>query len=123
MAREILSKRNFFDFESPDSAISRFPMTLNLNLFLQIIVITFVSLLTDKTKTNKSDFFKTALEYFIESVKEPFSKFFKSEGERIEILIMVGYGDKLRTHEETCKLFNQEHPIARSTVSKLVALD
>jgi hypothetical protein len=28
MAREILSKRNFFDFESPDSAISGFPMTL-----------------------------------------------------------------------------------------------
>ncbi|CAH1382660.1 unnamed protein product [Tenebrio molitor] len=28
MAREILSKRNFFDFESPDSAISPFPMTL-----------------------------------------------------------------------------------------------
>jgi hypothetical protein len=28
MIREILSKRNFFDFESPDSAISRFPMTL-----------------------------------------------------------------------------------------------
>jgi hypothetical protein len=25
MAREILSKRNFFDFESPDSAISLFP--------------------------------------------------------------------------------------------------
>jgi hypothetical protein len=24
MAREILSKRNFFDFESPDSAINRF---------------------------------------------------------------------------------------------------
>jgi hypothetical protein len=24
----VLSKRNFFDFESPDSAISRFPMTL-----------------------------------------------------------------------------------------------
>jgi hypothetical protein len=47
----------------------------NLNLFLQIIVI----VLTDKTKTNKSDFFKTAIEYFIESVKEPFSKFFKSE--------------------------------------------
>jgi hypothetical protein len=28
MAREILSKSNFFDFESPDSAISQFPMTL-----------------------------------------------------------------------------------------------
>jgi hypothetical protein len=28
VAREILSKRNFFDFESPDSAISRSPMTL-----------------------------------------------------------------------------------------------
>jgi hypothetical protein len=28
IAREILSKKNVFDFESPDSAISRFPMTL-----------------------------------------------------------------------------------------------
>jgi hypothetical protein len=28
MAREILSKGNFLDFESPDSAISRSPMTL-----------------------------------------------------------------------------------------------
>jgi hypothetical protein len=28
MAREILSKRNFLDFQSPDSAISRSPMTL-----------------------------------------------------------------------------------------------
>jgi hypothetical protein len=32
-----------------------------------------------------------------------------TERERIEILIMVGYGDKLRTHEETCELFYQEH--------------
>jgi hypothetical protein len=37
--------------------------------------------------------------------------------------VEVGYGDKLRTHEETCELFNQEHPIGRSTVSKLVALE
>jgi hypothetical protein len=29
---EILSKRNFFDFESPDSAISRFPMTLTKSM-------------------------------------------------------------------------------------------
>jgi hypothetical protein len=28
MAKEILSKRNFLDFESPDFAISRSPMTL-----------------------------------------------------------------------------------------------
>jgi hypothetical protein len=28
MVREILSKSNFFDFELPDSAISRFPMIL-----------------------------------------------------------------------------------------------
>jgi hypothetical protein len=28
MAREILSKRNFFDFEWPDSATSRFSMIL-----------------------------------------------------------------------------------------------
>lgn len=48
-----------------------------------------------------------------------------TERERIEILMMVGYGDRLRTHDEACVLFNQEHPdrqpIARSTVSKLVA--
>jgi transposase len=48
-----------------------------------------------------------------------------SESERIEILMMVGYGDRLRSHQETCELFNQEHanrpPIARSTVSKIVA--
>lgn len=48
-----------------------------------------------------------------------------TERERIEILIMVGYGDRIRTHEEACELFNQEHldrpPIVRSTVSKLVA--
>jgi hypothetical protein len=38
MAREILSKRNFLDFESPDSAISRSPMTLmnNYLIFPQI---------------------------------------------------------------------------------------
>jgi hypothetical protein len=38
---------------------------------------------------------------------------------------MVGYGDKLRTYEETCELFNQEYPdrppIATFTVGKLVA--
>jgi hypothetical protein len=28
MAREILSKRKFFEFESPDSTISQFPMAL-----------------------------------------------------------------------------------------------
>ena len=48
-----------------------------------------------------------------------------SESERIEILMMVGYGDRLRSHQETCELFNQEHanrpPIARSTVSRIVA--
>jgi hypothetical protein len=32
MAREILSKRNFFDFESSDSAISRVPMTLTKSM-------------------------------------------------------------------------------------------
>lgn len=48
-----------------------------------------------------------------------------TEKERIEILMMVGYGDKLRSHEEACALFNEVHferaPIARSTVSKIVA--
>lgn len=48
-----------------------------------------------------------------------------SERERIEVLMMIGYGDRLRTHAEACELFNQEHPdrlpITRSTVSKLFA--
>lgn len=48
-----------------------------------------------------------------------------TERERIEILMMVGYGDRLRSHQEACDLFNQHHPdrppIARSTVSKVVA--
>ena len=38
---------------------------------------------------------------------------------------MVGYGDRLRSHEEVCALFNEVHferpPIARSTVSRIVA--
>jgi hypothetical protein len=33
MARDILSKRNFLDFESPDSAISRSPMTLIIIIY------------------------------------------------------------------------------------------
>lgn len=48
-----------------------------------------------------------------------------SESDRIDILIMVGYGDKLRSHEEACALFNAVHnerpPISRSTVSRVVA--
>lgn len=43
--------------------------------------------------------------------------------ERIEILMMIGYGDRRRTHEEACALFNAEHPnrepITRSTVTKM----
>ncbi|MBZ5796693.1 DUF4817 domain-containing protein, partial [Burkholderia contaminans] len=47
-----------------------------------------------------------------------------SETERIEILMMVGYGDRQRSHEAVCHLFNTVHPernpIAQSTVSRLV---
>ena len=39
--------------------------------------------------------------------------------------MMVGYVDRLRSHEELCGLFNEVHferpPIARSTVSRIVA--
>ena len=45
-----------------------------------------------------------------------------TEKERIEILIIVGYGDKIRSHEEACALFNKTHfervPICRTTVSR-----
>lgn len=46
-----------------------------------------------------------------------------SERERIEILIMVGYGDRSRRQEEVCQLFNDKYPernpITQSTVSKI----
>lgn len=47
-----------------------------------------------------------------------------SEEDRIEILKMVGYGDRTRTTVEVCALFNgthQDRPIVRSTVSKIIS--
>lgn len=44
-----------------------------------------------------------------------------SERERIEILMMIGFGDRRRTHQEVCDLFNDNHPnrqISRSLVTK-----
>ena len=45
-----------------------------------------------------------------------------SEKERIEVLMMIGFGDIVRTQQEVCSLFNASHPdrppITRSTVSK-----
>ncbi|KAJ8921281.1 hypothetical protein NQ315_013754 [Exocentrus adspersus] len=40
-----------------------------------------------------------------------------SERERFEILMIVGYGDRIRSHEEACDLFNQEHP-ERAPISR-----
>lgn len=45
-----------------------------------------------------------------------------TEKQRIEILMMVGYGDRIRTQAEVCELFNDkypERPITRSVVSKI----
>ena len=46
-----------------------------------------------------------------------------SEKERIEVLMMTGFGDRVRTQQEVCNLFNASHPdrppITRSTVSKI----
>lgn len=45
------------------------------------------------------------------------------ERERIEVLMMIGFGDRVRSQEEVCNLFNENHPdrppITRSTVSKI----
>lgn len=45
------------------------------------------------------------------------------EKERIEVLMMIGFGDRVRSQEEVCNLFNENHPdrpaITRSTVSKI----
>lgn len=47
-----------------------------------------------------------------------------SEIERIEILMMFGWGDRRRHLDEVCELFNNTHPerqaITKSTVSKIV---
>lgn len=45
-----------------------------------------------------------------------------SERLRIEILILLGYGERKRTQAEVCELFNNLHPeynISQSTVSKI----
>lgn len=46
-----------------------------------------------------------------------------TEKERIEILMMIGYGDRMRTHEEVVVLFNETHPnrpsISQSMVSRI----
>lgn len=45
-----------------------------------------------------------------------------SEKDRITILMMIGYGDRVRTHEDVHNLFNATHPehqISRSTVSRI----
>lgn len=46
-----------------------------------------------------------------------------TETERIEILMMIGYGERRRTHDEVCALFNAERPnrenITRTTVTKI----
>lgn len=45
-----------------------------------------------------------------------------NETQRIEILILIGCGDKTRSQEEVCNLFRTkypERPITRSTVSKI----
>lgn len=45
-----------------------------------------------------------------------------TERERIEILMMIGFGDRVRTHQEVCALFNNlyqdRQPISRAVVGK-----
>lgn len=47
-----------------------------------------------------------------------------TEKERIEILMILGYGDRRRTFEEVCRIFNQQYPnrspIVKSTVCKIL---
>lgn len=46
-----------------------------------------------------------------------------TETQRIELLIMIGCGDKTRTQKEVCELFNNKYPnrvpVSQSTVSKI----
>ncbi|KAJ8961850.1 hypothetical protein NQ318_021467, partial [Aromia moschata] len=46
-----------------------------------------------------------------------------SQLDRIEILMMIGVGDKMRTQQEVCRLFHEMHPdrepVSQSTVSRI----
>lgn len=45
-----------------------------------------------------------------------------SEGQRIEVLILLGCGDRMRSQSEVCTLFNAKYPedhISQATVSKI----
>jgi Transposase. len=45
-----------------------------------------------------------------------------NETQRIDVLIMIGCGDRIRTQNEVCEMFNLKYPdtqITRSTVSKI----
>ena len=46
-----------------------------------------------------------------------------TEKQRIEVLMMMGYGDRVRIQQEVCELFNQKYPnrppISQATVSKI----
>lgn len=46
-----------------------------------------------------------------------------TESERIEILMMIGIGDRMRSQQEVCRLFHEMHPdrepISQSTVSRI----
>jgi hypothetical protein len=90
MAREILSKRNFFDFESPDSAISRFPMTkcfesfVNWRDFSLVKINTHISdtpciIFSDNVKRNGVTYFLYFLFYrqFRSSTKKGYENSFK----------------------------------------------
>jgi hypothetical protein len=45
-----------------------------------------------------------------------------SEKQRIELLMMIGYGNRARTHQEVCQLFKEKYtdqPINQSTISRI----
>lgn len=45
-----------------------------------------------------------------------------TEKQRIEVLMMIGYGDRVRTHQEVCRLFRDKYPdqqLSQSTVSRI----
>ncbi|KAJ8954606.1 hypothetical protein NQ318_003139 [Aromia moschata] len=46
-----------------------------------------------------------------------------NERDRIEILMMIGVGDRMRTQQEVCRLFHEVHPdrepVSQSTVSRI----
>lgn len=97
--------------------VSRHSNVLNLSHNLVTMTISYLRLRRQKISVNVNQISILLCCYFI--------KMRLAEDERIEILIMLGCGDKRRNHREVRDMFNEKYPnrppIGQSTVSRVAS--